>query len=171
VPPLTKTTSSLRSSSEDRNSNAGTDNLDPDGAHRSHLSNESLPLAYANPALDDKPYVPQFNQATSVADDSSPAVSVCEEIARDVIVPSNLSSVTASDSINPLNRRGGSSPHNWDMDLVKVENPEDFIFENFQIQEDADTYIDGDGLHTYDSLEFQTLREHNLASSHSTHSF
>jgi hypothetical protein len=35
----------------------------------------------------------------------------------------------------------------------------------------ADSYrIDGDGLHTYDALEFQTLREHNLECVYSSHS-
>jgi len=50
---------------------------------------------------------------------------------------------------------------------VKVENPEDFIFlEISETQGCLDTFqIDGDGLHTYDSLEFQTLREYNLESS------
>lgn len=58
------------------------------------------------------------------------------------------------------------------MDLLKGDSPEDLVlFGISQTQEGVDTYrIDGDGLHTYDSLEFQTLREHNLEYSHSNHS-
>jgi hypothetical protein len=82
---------------------------------------------------------------------------------------SSVSFAVASDPTDSLNRGSHSS---WNIDLVKAEGLEDpGFFEIHQIQEGADSYwIDGDGLHTYDSLEFQTLREHNLACSYSSHS-
>jgi len=79
-----------------------------------------------------------------------------------------VSFVVASDPTDSLSRGSHSS---WNIDLVKAESPDLEFFEIHQTQESADSYrIDGDGLHTYDSLEFQTLREHNLACSYSSHS-
>jgi hypothetical protein len=82
---------------------------------------------------------------------------------------SSMSLAATSDLTDSFSRGSHSS---WNIDLVKTESLEDLeFFEIHQTQEGADSYrIDGDGLHTYDSLEFQTLREHNLACSYSSHS-
>jgi hypothetical protein len=85
------------------------------------------------------------------------------------IAPSSVPSLIVSNPSGSLNGGSCTSSGSWNME---VESPEDLVlFEIPQTQECVDTYrIDDDGLHTYDSLEFQTLREHNLEYSHSSRS-
>lgn len=75
-----------------------------------------------------------------------------------------------ADTSNLLHDANHSCSDSWDMNLVKAESPDGLItFDVPQTQTGADTYlVDGYGLSTYDSLEFQTLREHNIACSHSS---
>jgi len=144
----------------------------PDEAQLSCQPDESFPTVYVNPALVDKYHVPRSDDAAFVPVTTSHIVGSYETVTPHTISPSSVSSVNTSDLSDPLNRGSRSSSGSWHRDLVKVESPEDLAFFEFsQTQECVDTYlIDADGLHTYDSLEFQTLREHNLEYSHSHHS-
>jgi len=156
----------------DRHSNADSGDQFISSRHEVQLSyppDESFPAIYVNPALVDKHYIPRHNSIISIADTMSHMLSSNELSTSNTLAPSSVIPALASDLIYPHNR--GSHP-SWNIDSVKAESAEDFdIFEIPQTQECADTYrIDGDGLHTYDSLEFQTLREHNLECSYSSHS-
>jgi hypothetical protein len=95
-----------------------------------------------------------------------------EVVPSSTIAQSSVPSAITSDLSDPLSQSSRSSSDSWDRNLVKVESPEGFAFYELPLtQECADTYqVYDDGLHTYDSLEFQTLREHNLEGSHSNQS-
>jgi hypothetical protein len=126
----------------------------------------SFPAVYVNPAVVDKYYVARPDDVVFMPATSPHAVGL-----SDVVSPTSSSIpfgrvVDASDPLNPASHLCSGS---WDMNLVKAESPEAFVaFNAIQTHEGADTYlVDGYGLNTYDSLEFQTLREHNAECSHS----
>jgi hypothetical protein len=123
-----------------------------------------FPAVYVNPAVVNKYYVARPNDVifmplhtTDLSGEQSP-------------VSPDTPFDHAAETSDPLNDARHSGCGSWDMNLVKVESPESLItFDPPQAQAGADTYlVDGYGLSTYDSLEFQTLREHNIACNHSS---
>jgi hypothetical protein len=145
--------------------------LNPYEAQLASPHNESIAAAYVNSAVVDRYHVPQAGDVLFAPDTTSTMVNFYKGvITSNAVAPSSMSSDAASELSDPLEQGSRLSSGR---DSVKVETPQDLVFfEVPQIQDSTDIYpiADGDGLHTYDSFEFQTLREHNLECSPSYHS-
>ena len=165
IPTVTSTTSSLHPSSENYHSNTDPSHQRISSPNETQLSYPSD--VYINPAVVDKYHDAQPNNVISAH--TARIVELYESVTSNAIVPSSVPSLIVSNPSGSLNGESRTSSGSWNME---VESPEDLVlFEIPQTQECVDTYrIDDDGLHTYDSLEFQTLREHNLEYSHSSRS-
>lgn len=165
-PPKTEDTpSSSLSNSEVHHSKMDVDNQSPkvhteqDKMQISYSQDDVFPATYVNPAVVNKYYVARPNDVIFMPQHTTDL--------------SHASSDTpfehAADTSDSLNDASHSDCGDWDMTLVKVESPEDLgNFDALQPQAGNNAYlVDGYGLSTFDSLEFQTLREHNVACSHS----